>query len=218
MMKNVSSIQRLNLPAAFWPCCLPSLIALTVVRSDTESCSAALDLAVLGAFVMQRARSWWSADAIISVGIASFGVTTIVAGALRALLPLGAVMLIGGAAWISFISLLNVQVLNQTPDWVRARVLAVSMLVFQGAVAAGSATWGAVAARVGLGRALLWAGLGAILSTVLGLFLRLGDVNIDLTPWNHWRLPSIVDADGEAGPVLVTVEYRVDPEHVSEFI
>ena len=51
-------------------------------------------------------------------------------------------MLIGGAAWISFISLFNVQVLNQAPDWVRARVLAVSMLVFQGAVAAGSAAWG----------------------------------------------------------------------------
>jgi MFS family permease len=174
--------------------------------------------AVLGALVMQRARSRWPADVIVSVGIAVFGLTTIVAGALRALSLLSVVMLIGGAAWISFISLFNVHVLNQTPDWVRARVLAVSMLVFQGAVAAGSATWGAVAARVGLGRALLGAGLGAILSTVLGLFLRLGDVSIDLTPWNHWRLPSIVDADGEMGPVLVTVEYGVDPEHVSEFI
>src|SRR6202521_661579 len=111
---------------------------------------------------MQRARSKWSADVIVSVGIAVFGVTTIAAGALHALAPLGAVMLIGGAAWISFISLFKVQVINQTPDWVRARVLAVSMLVFQGAVAAGSATWGAVAAQDGLGKALLWAGVGNI--------------------------------------------------------
>ena len=174
--------------------------------------------AVLGALVMQRARSRWSADVIVSAGIAIFGLTTIAAGSLRVLPPLGAVMLIGGAAWISFISLFNVQVLNQTPDWVRARVLAVSMLVFQGGVAAGSATWGAVAARVGLGRALLWAGIGTILSTVLGLFLRLPDVSIDLTPWNHWRLPSVVDADADAGPVLVTVEYHVDPSRVAEFI
>jgi MFS family permease len=174
--------------------------------------------AVLGALVMERARSRWSADVIVSVGIPIFGLTTIVVGASRALPPLGAVMLIGGAAWISFISLFNVQVLNQTPDWVRARVLAVSMLVFQGGVAAGSAIWGAVAARVGLSRALLWAGIGTILSTLLGLFLRLPDVNIDLTPWNHWRLPSIVDADAEAGPVLVTVEYHVEPGRVSDFI
>ena len=69
-------------------------------------------------------------------------------------------MVIGGAAWVSFISLFNVQVLSQAPDWVRARVLAVSMLVFQGAVAAGSATWGAVAAHVGAkqGAALGWHG------------------------------------------------------------
>src|SRR5712692_1730142 len=174
--------------------------------------------AVLGALVMQRARSRWSADVIVSVGIAVFGLTTIAAGALRDLTLLAALMLIGGAAWISFISLFNVQVLNQTPDWVRARVLAVSMLVFQGAVAAGSATWGAVAARDGLGKALLWAGVGTILSTILGLFLRLPDESIDLTAWNHWRLPLVVAADTDGGPVLVTVEYHVNPERLSEFI
>jgi len=174
--------------------------------------------AVLGAVVMQRARSRWPADVIVSAGIGIFGLTMIAAGSLRVLPLLGAAMLIGGAAWISFISLFNVQVLNQAPDWVRARVLAVSLLVFQGGVAAGSATWGALAARVGLDKALLWAGAGTILSTVLGLFLRLPDVNLDLTPWNHWRVPSVADADAEAGPVLVTVEYHVDPSRVADFV
>ena len=175
--------------------------------------------AVLGAVVMQRARSRWSADTIVSVGIAIFGLATIAGGTLRHLFPLAAVMLIGGAAWISFISLFNVQVLNQTPDWVRARVLAVSMLVFQGAVAAGSATWGAIAARAGLEAALLCAGIGTILSTVLGLFLRLPEGSVDLTPWNHWRLPLVSAANTAAdGPVLVTVEYQVDPGQVSEFL
>ena len=36
--------------------------------------------------------------------------------------------------------ILNVLVLNHAPDWVRASVLAISTLVFQGAVAVGSAT------------------------------------------------------------------------------
>ena len=175
--------------------------------------------AVLGALVMQRARSRWSADLIVSAGVAVFGLTTIAAGALRDLLPLAAVLLIGGGAWISFISLFNVQVLNQTPDWARARVLAISMLVFQGAVAAGSATWGAVAARAGLGTALLWAGIGTLLSTALGLFLRLPDQGIDLTSWNHWRLPAVSEAISDVvGPVLVTVEYHVDAAQVPEFI
>ena len=142
----------------------------------------------------------------------------IAAGSFRAVPLLSVVMLIGGAAWISFISLFNVQILNQTPDWVRARVLAVSLLVFQGGVAAGSAIWGALAARVGLDWALLWAGIGTILSTALGLFLRLPDVNLDLTPWNHWHVPSVSDADAEAGPVLVTVEYQVEPSRVTDFL
>ena len=175
--------------------------------------------AVLGALVMQRARSRWSADVIVSAGIALFGLTTIAAGAIRELLPLAAVLLIGGGAWISFISLFNVQVLNQTPDWVRARVLAVSMLVFQGAVAAGSATWGAVAARAGLGTALLWAGIGTLLSTALGLFLPLPDKGIDLTSWNHWPVPVVAEPISDVvGPVLVTIEYHVESAQVPEFI
>ena len=175
--------------------------------------------AVLGAFVMQRARARWSADVVVSVGIAAFGLATIAAGRVPGLLLLGAVMLIGGAAWISFISLFNVQVLNQAPDWVRARVLAISMLVFQGGVAVGSAAWGAVATRAGVPNALLWAGAGAIATTALGLFLRLPDTSVDLTPWNHWRLPAVTPADAEnSGPVLVIVEYRVNADHVAEFI
>jgi predicted MFS family arabinose efflux permease len=174
--------------------------------------------AVLGALAMQRARARWSADVVVSSGIAIFGFATIAAGALRAVSPLAAVMVVGGAAWVSFVSLFNVQVLNQAPDWVRARVLAVAMLVFQGAVAAGSATWGAVAAHVGVSKALLWAGVGAILSVALALFLRLSDTTVDLTPWNHWRIP-VVGADVDSGgPILVTVEYDVAPERVTEFI
>ncbi len=175
--------------------------------------------AVLGALAMQRARARWSADVVVSAGIAIFGLITIAAGEVHALSLLGVVMLIGGAAWISFISLFNVQVLNRAPDWVRARVLAVSMLVFQGAVAAGSATWGAAAVRIGLNKALLFAGIGAIATTGLALFFRLPDASLDLTPWNHWRLPAVIPADVDlGGPILVTVEYQVNSDHVAEFI
>ena len=122
--------------------------------------------------------------------------------------PLTPVMLVAGAAWIVFLSLFNVLVLNNTPDWVRARVLAVSTLVFQGAVAAGSAAWGAVAVRLGVGRALLCAGARTLAMTALALFLKLPDETVDLTSWNHWRRPAVdndtVFMDDNFGPVLVT--------------
>ena len=174
--------------------------------------------AVLGALVLQRARARWSADVIVSAGMATFGLATAAAGLFHLIWLLGLVMVVGGAAWVSFISLFNVQILNMAPDWVRARVLAVAMLVFQGAVAAGSAAWGALAARGGISAALLWAGVGAILTTPLALILRLPDASLDLAPWNHWRAP-VLGGDLElAGPILVTVEYDVAPEYASDFI
>jgi len=174
--------------------------------------------AVLGALVMQRATRWWSADKVVTVGIAGFGLVTIAAGGVHELVLLGLLMLTGGAAWISFLSLFNVQVLNQAPDWVRARVLAVSMLVFQGAVAAGSAAWGSAAAKIGISSALLWAGLGTMATTALALFLPLPKTGVDLTPWNHWRMPAASPTEFDAGPVLVTVEYFVNSDRLDEFM
>jgi MFS family permease len=177
--------------------------------------------AVLGAGVMQRVRARWSAEAVVSSGVLIFGAVTAAVGSIHALPILGLAMLVGGAAWIVFISLFNVLILNHAPEWVRARVLAVSMLVFQGAMAAGSAAWGALATKTGIHAALLWAGVGTMFSTLTGLFLKLPDATVDLTPWVHWRLPTILKEDpavADAGPIMVTIEYFVDPEKVPGFI
>ena len=81
----------------------------------------------------------------------------------------------------------------------------------------GSATWGAIAVHSGLGAALLWAGVGMVLSAAIGLFFRISDESVDLAPWEHWRLP-VVPLDAKpGGPVLVTVEYQVHPDLASEF-
>jgi MFS family permease len=177
--------------------------------------------AVLGALAMQKARARWSAETVVSSGVFVFGLGTVAAGMLRGLPALGASMLIAGAAWIVFISLFNVIILNLAPDWVRARVLAVSMLVFQGAMAGGSAAWGALAGRIGIHAALIWAGAGTIATTVLGLFFKLPDATADLTPSAHWRTPNILDQNSTfaaSGPILVTVEYDVEPQREAEFL
>ena len=178
--------------------------------------------AVLGAVLMQRARVRWSAETLVSAGVAIYGLATLAVSTVRALPALRVAMFIAGAAWIMFISLINVFILNNTPDWVRARVLSLSTLVIQGAVAVGGAAWGAIAAHFGVHAALLLAGGGTIATTVLALFLRLPETTVDLTTWNHWPVPD-ADSDAlpagyESGPVLVTVEYEVGPKNVEEFI
>jgi len=60
--------------------------------------------------------------------------------------------------------------------------------------------------------------VGAILTTGLALFLRLPDVSLDLTPWNHWRTPAVGGHQKLDGPVLVIVEYEVEPEQASDFL
>jgi MFS family permease len=177
--------------------------------------------AVFGALVMQPLRARCSTETVVSVGVTILGVAIMTTAALRSLSTLGPVILIGGGAWILFISLVNALIQNLTPDWVRARVLAVFILVSQGSMAFGSTAWGAVAQRAGIRTALMWAGLGAIGTTVLALVAKLPDATSDLSPWNHWRMPVVVREvrpELERGPVLVTVEYVVVRERQADFV
>ncbi len=177
--------------------------------------------AIIGALVMQSARNRWTMESIVSTGVVSLGLVILGMSGLHRLSTLAAVMLIGGAAWIVFISLINALVQNLAPDWVRARVLAVFVLVYQGSFALGTAAWGAVAQRSGVGTALVYAGVGTIVTAGIALFAPLPNATADLSPWNHWRMPVLigdVGADVEKGPVLVTVEYTVSPKSTAEFV
>ena len=177
--------------------------------------------AIAGALIMQPARARFSIEVVVSAGVVILGLVIATMGGLHRLGTLAPVMLIGGAAWVTFISLINALVQNLAPEWVRARVLAIFILVYQGSFALGSAAWGAVAQRAGLHIALVSAGVGTIGSVMFAFLARLPDSTADLSPWNHWRMPVLVKelrTDLNQGPVLVTIEYTVVPERQAEFV
>jgi MFS family permease len=177
--------------------------------------------AISGAFAMQTARSMWSTETIVSGGVVLLGVVMVALAGLHRLSTLSAVMLIGGAAWVIFISLINALVQNLAPDWVRARVLAIFILVYQGSFALGTVVWGAIAQRASVRMALVYAGFGTIATVAVALFAKLPDSTADLSPWNHWRMPVVVDEAGTdltQGPVLVTIEYVVISKRAVEFV
>jgi hypothetical protein len=131
---------------------------------------------------------------------------------------LGAVLVPGGAAWLLLLSLHIVAALATVPAWVRARATAVVLLVFFGGMTVGSVAWGAVAQAVGVPAALIWAALALIVSLTAALRYRLTDEAPDLTASHHWAEPQLVrEPPPHRGPVLVMVEYRVDPEQERAF-
>lgn len=98
--------------------------------------------AVLGAIVLQHVQSKLSTETVLSIATGVFGVILLSTATLKSLALLSVLMLFGGAAWTVFMSLFNTMVQNLAPDWVRARVLAAYLFVFQGSIAVGSAVWG----------------------------------------------------------------------------
>jgi MFS family permease len=177
--------------------------------------------AIAGAFVMQAASSRWSTETIVSLGVAILGLVMMAMSRLHSLGTLAVVMLIGGAAWVVFISLISALVQNLAPDWVRARVLAIFILAYQGSYALGTAVWGAVAQRASIRTALVYAAIGTIVTMAVALIAKLPDSPADLSPWNHWRMPMVVEGVGgdlADGPVLVTIDYAVTPERTAEFV
>ncbi|MFT8246173.1 MFS transporter [Roseomonas sp. BN140053] len=175
--------------------------------------------AILGALVLPRLRTRLGADGLM---LAAAVVTALATASLAVAPPRWLallVLLLLGAAWITALTTLNGTAQAILPNWVRGRALAVYLTVFNGAMAAGSLGWGAVAELAGVPAALL---IGAASLLVAALFMhriRLPAGEADLVPSNHWPEPLTEQPIGhDRGPVLILIEYRVAPENRSAFL
>lgn len=177
--------------------------------------------AVLGALAMQPARARWRLETVASAAVVILGTMMIACGVVQNVWLLASAVFVAGAGWIVFISLVSALIQTLAPDWARARILAVFILTFQGGIAAGSAVWGVIATRTGLPTALVAAGLSTIATIAIGAVSRLPEVTADTSPWNHWRMPAVMQETAQAlehGPVLVTVRYQVRARHDEAFV
>ena len=176
--------------------------------------------AVVGAGFLPRIRRAVSRDALVVVASVVFAGTTGVFSVTRSLVFVGVALLAGGAAWLAILSNLNTVVQSQSPKWVRARTLAVFLLFFQGGLAVGSAIWGVVANYLGPVGALQLAAVGLFLGIATHFRWRLPSRDdVDLDPALQWAEPTVVvDPDPEGGPILVTIQYAVEPEDAPAFL
>lgn len=176
--------------------------------------------AVVGALLLKRLRKTVEANTISIWATLLFAAGTLA----LALAPngwlAGAVMFAAGLAWIGMLTSLNVAAQSASPGWVKARALAVYLLVLQGAMTSGSILWGTLASRSGVTGALTIAAVGLMLTILLALRWRLPiDAATDLSPSNHWAEPVVaIPLANDRGPVLIEIEYRVAPERLADFV
>jgi MFS family permease len=175
--------------------------------------------AILAAFMLPALRRSMSANVLVSSGSIIFAGAIATLATVHIFPLLSLAMVFAGIAWMSLMSSFNVIVQTSVPAWVRARVLAIYMLVFFGAMALGSAFWGAVATRIGVSQALLCAAAAMIAGLGAGWFFPLHTgKELDLEPSLHWPDPIYVsEPHPEAGPILVTVEYQIEPDRAEDF-
>ena len=175
--------------------------------------------AITGAVLLPRIKRRVSLDALVAGATVCFAGVTLALAYVRDVYLVGAMMAPCGVAWMALMSSFNTAAQTSVPAWVRARALALYLLVFQGGTAVGSLLWGAVAARVGIPAALVCAAVGLIAGFAVVTRYRLaGGEALDLSPSLHWPEPHVVvEPRPEDGPVLVLVEYLIQAERSHDF-
>jgi len=176
--------------------------------------------AVAGALVLPRLKARLGADRLVALGELGTA-AALVLFALAHAAPLALLAcLLAGSSWITVLAILNVSAQLALPEWVRGRGLAAYATVFFGTMSLGSACWGFIGAHLGLPPAHLIAAAGALLAIPLTRRWKLlSGADQDLTPSMHWPAPVLAQAvEGDAGPVLVSIEYRIDPKDREAFL
>ncbi|HEY6621168.1 MAG TPA: MFS transporter [Steroidobacteraceae bacterium] len=176
--------------------------------------------AVGGAFLLPWLKNRFGPDRLMAAGALGQALTMVLYAIAHDPLIALLASIVAGASWIAVLAMLNVSAQVALPDWVRGRGLALYTMVFFGCLTLGSAVWGEVAERVGLPVANLLAAAGAVAAIPLTWRWKLQTAaGVDLSPSMHWPVP--IDAQSIAqdrGPVLVTVEYHVDPQNRTAFL
>lgn len=176
--------------------------------------------AVTGALAIPGQLQSRSLNAVVTSGVLLWTLAILLTAAtgITALAVVGAFC--AGVAWVSVFASLSAGTQSSAPAWVRARAVGMNIVAVQASLAIGSALWGGLATVVGTHIALA---ASAGLMVVLHLLNRRVRVAMgeeaDITP--GVQLPEMAIAAEplpDDGPVLIQIEYRIDPEQRRPFL
>jgi MFS family permease len=184
--------------------------------------------AVGGATLLPQIRRRLSTDQIIAVSTFYNVGTLLVLALVKVPAIIIPTLMLSGFCWTSTMASINTSVQVSVPAWVQARSLGTYMMTFQGGLALGSIVWGFIAEHSSTPISLMCAAGGMALTFPFVRRFRIlrGGVP-DNTP-HQWKraapelapFPGSGDDDGdpaEAGPVRISVEFRIPIESYAEF-
>ena len=176
--------------------------------------------AICGALSLNRLRRSFSANQL------SQWSSVLLAAAVGGVAAVGdpmlamACMIAAGFGWNVMTANLHSTALLQAASWAKARAFGIYLMLFQGSMAAGAFLWGTLASEIGVAYSLLAAAVLLAASILLAfIYPLIIDPDRNLDPSRHWPDPVLDQpVDGDDGPVLVTIEYEIDPALSEEFV
>jgi quinol monooxygenase YgiN len=175
--------------------------------------------AVAAAFFLPRLRVLISRQRLLRDGTLLQGLAMIGLGFAPNVWTAVPAMMIAGASWLSVVNTLTVTSQLSLPDWVRARGMSIYMMVMMGAASVSAALWGQVASWIGVPWTYVAAAVTGITALLLSGRLHTDpEHEVDLTPARMLQEPvPAFPVEHQMGPVMVTVEYQIDPARADEF-
>ncbi|MEK8050272.1 MFS transporter [Ideonella sp. DXS22W] len=176
--------------------------------------------AIVAALCFPALRARFGRDAFVRAGTvmhAALSVAVVFAPNLWLALP---AMMLLGMAWISTANTLSVAAQMALPDWVRARGMSTYQMALMGGSAAGSMIWGWVASHSSVNTAVVAAAIAGPLFLLATRRLSVeGGAEMDHTPAAVAGVAEapVIPIEHDEGPVMVTVEYFIDPARADDF-
>ena len=176
--------------------------------------------AVAAVWLLPRLNQRVSPDAVACIAAVAWAAGTGVFATSTALpAALGGLALTGAGAMATMNVLFSMYTVL-LPSWVRGRASSVAMLTVWLGASAGAVGWGALASRSSARNALLVAAAAHVIVTLLAtVALPIGrQDDVDITQVN-WAMPELqLPPSDDAGPVLITIDWHIDPLDADAFV
>jgi MFS family permease len=176
--------------------------------------------AVIAALSLGWVKQHLSSNAVLGLAAISFALafgSVVVVPNPWVALPL---LVVCGFGWTATVSTIISELQLFLPGWVRARAIAIYLMVFLGSQAIASPIWGLITQHSSLRVAVLAAAALVGLSAVGGLVLTVPEnQHLDRTPVAYWGPATVaLEPEPDAGPIVVSIEYEVSADQEADFL